>query len=293
VYRFGGYLSTSSQASAFLQVEHYLPGNGLRLGLDTWLARYPTRFFGVGPHPLSSGERYDPLEAAVDISAGLRLAPGLYAGPRLRWFGSRIMEREAGGLLESGAYPGGDGAAVLGPGLRLTYEGRDSQVAATSGLYLDASATLFGRAFGAGSSYALFSLDARAYATPLEGSGTVFAAQFYAAAAAGEAPFQELPRLGGDRLLRGWFEGKYRGPGLVALQAEARIPVWSFLNVALYAGIGQVAERSGAMDFATPLAAAGIGARIVLDKESGAALRLDLAWGEGGPEFYLNLGESF
>ncbi len=292
VTRGGGFATLNGQAEGFVSGEYFLPDNRMRLALDSYAARYPNKFFGIGPDARSE-EDYVPFECAADGTAGFLVVPGLYLGPRLRWFSSWMQEREAGGALANASVPGADGAGILAPGFRLTYEGRDSSVAPSSGFFAELCGSWSFPTFGGGSSYPSMIIDARAYLAPFAGRKIVLAGQFYGAVAGGTPPFQELPRLGGDKLLRGYYDGRYRDNALVALQAEARIPVWRRFGVAIFAAAGQVAHDPLAFDLRAFKLAAGVGLRFVLDKESGAGLRADVAMGESGADFYFNLGEAF
>jgi hypothetical protein len=291
VYRGGGFLSLNGQAEAFGGMEYYTPGNLLRLNVDGYVARYPNKFFGIGPEA-GREEDYVPFECALDGTAGFSLAPGLYLGPRLRLFGSWMQERASDGVLLSGGVAGSNGAGLVGPGLRLTWDTRDSSVAPRNGLYADLTGSWSFVTFGA-ASYPSVVVDTRAFLSPLAGSGIVLAGQLYGAWAGNTPPFQELPRLGGDTLLRGYYAGRYRDNALVAAQAEIRIPVWWRFGVALFTGAGFVAgdPRSFRLDQAR--LSGGAGLRFVLDEHSGASLRADVAWSPDGMDFYFNIGEAF
>ena len=243
VARGGAFISLNGQAQAFVSAEHFLPRNQVRISLESHVGKMPNKFFGIGPSA-SSEEDYVPFECGLDATAGFLLAPGLYLGPRFRLFGSWMRERAPGGLLVQGAVPGADGTSIVGPGVRLIYEGRDSAVAPSRGFFLDFCGSYSFVTFGDGSAFPSFSIDARAYATPLAEWKVVLATQLYGALVSGSAPFQELPRLGGDELLRGYYDGRYRDKALVAAQTELRIPVWWRFGIALFGGAGLLPRTS-------------------------------------------------
>jgi hypothetical protein len=291
VYRGGGFVSVNGQAEGFAGMEYYSPGNRLRLNVDGFAARYPNKFFGIGPDA-GSEEDYVPFECALDATAGFSLAPDLYVGPRLRLFGSWMQERAPGGALLQGGVAGSDGTGLVGPGLRLTWDTRDSSVAPRGGFYVDLSGSWSFVTFR-GSSYPSVVVDARAFHSPFPDRKVVLAGQLYGAWAGGAPPFQELPRLGGDELLRGYYDGRYRDNALLAAQAEIRIPVWWRFGVALFGGAGLVAGDPLSFRFDRTRLSGGIGLRFVLEEESGASFRADVALSEDGVDFYFNLGEAF
>jgi hypothetical protein len=291
VFRGGGYVTLNAQAEAFLGMEYSTPGNGLRLVMESYIARFPNKFFGIGP-AAGGEEGYVPLECVLDSTLGFLLAPGLYLGPRLRMFGSWMQQRALDGLLIQDVIAGSDGAGLVGPGFRLTWDSRDSTVEPTRGFLIDFSGTWSLVTFG-GSSYPAVSMDARLFHSPFTGSKVVLAAQLCAAFAGGAPPFQELPRLGGDELMRGYYDGRYRDNALVAAQAEIRIPVWWRFGLALFCSAGQVAQDPLSFRFENTKVSGGAGLRFVLDEKSRASLRADVAVGEDGADFYFNLGEAF
>ena len=292
VVRGGGFASLNGQAEGFVSGEYFLPDDRMRFTLDSYAARFPNKFFGIGPDAATE-EDYVPFECAVDVTAGFRLAPGLYLGPRLRWFSSWMQEIDGNGALAQGAVPGSGGAGLIAPGFRLTWEGRDSPVAPTRGFFAELSGSEAFTTFGSGSDFPSISLDARVYHAPFRQWKVVFAAQLVAALTGGDPPFQELPRLGGDELLRGYFDGRYRDRALLAVQGEVRIPVWWRFGVVVFAAAGQVAHDALAFRAENTKLSAGAGLRFILDEKSGAGFRADVAVGESGADFYFNLGEAF
>jgi len=291
VLRGGGFASLNGQAELFAGLEYYTPRNALRLGVETYVARYPNKFFGIGPDAATE-EDYVPFECVLDGTVGFLVSPGLYLGPRLRVFGSWMQERAGSGVLIQGAVAGADGAGVIGPDARLTLDTRDSSVAPTRGGSIDLSAGWSFVAFG-GSSYPTAALDARIFHSPFADRKVVLAGQLYAAWAGGTPPFQELPRLGGDKLMRGYYDGRYRDNALVAAQAEVRVPVWWRFGLAVFGSVGQVAHDPLSFRLDQTKLAGGAGLRFLVDESSGTNLRADVAFGADGADFYFNLGEAF
>jgi hypothetical protein len=287
---FGGYYTQNRQALAWASAELFARDGASKLGLAGKISRYPSRFFGIGP-AAASDEACLPIQASCDASLGFLLAPDLYAGPRLRLAGAKMLEVEAGGLLDGGSILGSAAYLAAGAGLGLCLDARDSSIAPTRGLYLDLAALGFPPVIAGSVAQGQASIDARAYLDP--SPGLVLAAQAWAAAALGDAPFQELPKIGGDRLLRGYYEGRYRDAWAAALQAEIRIAIWWRLGLSLFGGIAQVAGSPAGFGLEGLKAAGGAGLRCRLDDASGANLRVDFAWADEGLRCYFNFGEAF
>jgi outer membrane protein assembly factor BamA len=86
--------------------------------------------------------------------------------------------------------------------------------------------------------FSKFSLDARKYYSPWPGK--IFAGQVTTSYANGVVPFYELPQMGGDSQMRGYYEGGLRDNVLVDAQVEFRLHIWNIFGVVGWFGIGQV-----------------------------------------------------
>jgi outer membrane protein assembly factor BamA len=292
-YRMAGIYTMKKQSSFALQAEHYSPGMGLKAEANAFFSFFPATYYGIGGLGDETGEDYSSFNWNADARLGFELAPTLYLGPALRWFSYSIKERQVGGMLERGDIEGSRGARAVLLGPRLTYEGRDSALAAARGYYADFSFVYGPEILGADSAFSLSSLDLRGYVEPFRGFGAVVAAQLFAATAIGSPPFQELQKMGGDQRLRGYLDAEYLDTTVALAQLELRSPnVWRF-GFALFGGVGLIGRDSASLEFKEPHFSRGMGIRFLLDEKSRAKLRMDIAWGERDMELYFQLGEAF
>ena len=139
--------------------------------------------------------------------------------------------------------------------------------------------------------FARYTLDLRGY-VPVART-QVLALQAVGSATSGEPPFDQLPELGGDRLLRGYFQGRYRDRHLIAFQAEYRLPVFWRLGAVGFVGVGQVADDLSGFGLDRFRPAGGLGLRFLLAGDEELNIRADFAFGEGSSGFYLAFGEAF
>jgi outer membrane protein assembly factor BamA len=292
-YRVVGLYTAEKQIEFAFSGEHYSSDNNLQVKLDADYIRSPGIFYGIGGPVQGLDEDYTTVGLCIDASMGFALARGLYLGPSFTFKNHSMIEGVAEGVLRNGDIEGASGARVLGPGLRLSYEGRDSPIAASRGYFADLSTTFSPEAIGASSTVSFWALDLRGYATPLEGYKAVIAGQVYTAFTIGDTPFQELPELGGDERLRGYIREEYRDKCMIMAQGEVRLPLWWRLGLALFGGVGQIGESYSGLSLDDVRFGKGFGIRFLIDKESAANLRIDLAWGDEGPEVYFQLGEAF
>ena len=110
----------------------------------------------------------------------------------------------------------------------------------------------------------------------------------------GDPPFQQLAILGGQQLLRGYYEGRFRDRDLWALQAELRAGHWKRMGLVAFVGAGDVAHRFSELRLDEVQASYGLGLRWQLSASEGMQIRADLGFNdEGGSGFYLAFLEAF
>lgn len=107
-----------------------------------------------------------------------------------------------------------------------------------------------------------------------------------------EVPFYLMPALGGNDLLRGFRDYRFRGPHAILFSAEYRWEIWSGLDGALFYDAGKVANRRSDLDFSDLESAYGIGFRFNTD--NGVVFRVDAAFGSrDGKHLYIVFGGIF
>ena len=137
-----------------------------------------------------------------------------------------------------------------------------------------------------------FQLDLRHY-LPLYHE-LIFAWNFRSEIAVGNnVPFQLLPTLGGQDLVRGIRQNKFKDNTLFALQTELRIPIWRFLKGAVFASIGDVYNYND-WHWATPKICYGAGLRACIHQAK-TNIRFDVARQnyDNDWSFYFTVKEAF
>jgi len=138
-----------------------------------------------------------------------------------------------------------------------------------------------------------FLLDLRKYFSVGKNENHVFATRFLQTSTAGNAPFYDLAILGGDRIARGYFYGRFRDFHLTTVQGEYRTPYWWRLGLAAFGGASMV-YGTGPFTSKNFKPNGGIGLRFLVDKKDRTNLRFDYAIGTDGQSgFYVSFGESF
>jgi outer membrane protein assembly factor BamA len=256
--------------------------------------KFPTKFWGIGNDtPESAEEDYTPLTVAAIAEAQREVRRGWFLGGRVQAARRTLREVSDSGQLVTGTVPGSADGTIVEGTLLVTRDVRDNTVYPTSGRYYQVgvlgATTDFGSDFGYGGAR----LDFRGYLSPA--SHQVLAVRAVGEARTGTPPFDLLPQLGGDVLLRGYYQGRFRDRVLVAFQTEYRLSVLWRIGLVAFAEAGQVAPRVGDLRVDAFKASLGGGLRLLLSPKEGLNIRADYGYGldvkAGG--FYLAIGEAF
>ena len=250
-------------------------------------------FYGVG-NEVKEEEResYDARLPRLRFDYLRKVNPQLYAGFRYHYDNFDIKKTEPLGLLESGNFTGVEGGRVSGIGPMIYFDSRDSQLYPTSGTYAESSLQYFNKALGSEYRYWRWVVDLRKVHPIKENQHFVW--QAYSEIQAGDPPFFTISQMGGNRRMRGLFEGKFRDKNMAVLQAEYRwrfLPRWGLVG---FTGMGNVYSNERPFQFKNTIATYGLGGRFQLSNRSKLNLRLDFAHSPGEEfRFYLTFGEAF
>lgn len=185
-------------------------------------------------------------------------------------------------------------AAVGALGIEFTTDARDTLLSATRGYYGSLLFENAGRYFGGERAFNRTILDLRAY-VPLTRAGSrgaplVLATRLLGGSATGgRVPLSEQFFLGGYELLRGYDLYSIRGDRMLLASIEARIPLSSGVQGALFADAGNAWAPGVRANLSDLRAGVGVGLRFLTPI---GPLRLDAAYGN---EFktYVSLGQAY
>lgn len=280
------------QIAAGVSTDAYLTGDRNHVTASIGYLKFPNLFFGIGNTTAQSdSETYTPRTFGVDAAVERRVARGIYLGVGGDFATGSMAEVQPARALASGAIPGSEIGRTAGLGAAVTYDTRDNILAAATGTYAKLAARSYTAFLGSDFDFTLLQLDLRRFHR-LAG-GQVVAMQASWTGTSGDVPFTRMPQLGGQNLLRGYYQGRYRDRQYVAAQAEYRTPTWRRMGLAAFAGAGEVAARFEDLNVSGIHAAGGAGLRILLNRQERLALRLDYGAGAGSSGFYITVGEAF
>jgi outer membrane protein assembly factor BamA len=291
VWAYASY-NQARQFSVLVKPEIYLKGNSVYLHGNIRYERAPQLFYGVGNDmPAGAEESFTPRTLTVQLGAKRRLIGSLFAGLQYD-FENLVMEKvEPGGILDTAGITGSGGGMFSGFGLSLDWDTRDAVLFPRKGLLAQLNADAYGSMAGSDASYTCLKIDVRKYVAV--GTDRVLALQLYLHSTGGDVPFQRLALLGGESLLRGYYKGRFRDKGLVAIQAEYRILVTKRIGIAGFAGLADIFPGFREFRVEKLKYSLGSGLRYIVNKRDGTALRLDMAWGQACFGLYLTAKEAF
>ena len=280
------------QLTAMAATELYFGSGRHRMTAELGYSKFPNTMWGVGNDtPESLEEDYTPRTVFASAQFQTRVTRGFFAGGRLSFAHRKLVETDSVGLLVRAAVPGTEDSHVLTGALLLTWDTRDNTVYPTGGGYRQLTVAVNDSALGSDYSYATYTLDVRQYLTVFPGH--VIALRGLGVTSTGTQPFDQMPQLGGEELVRGYYGGRYRDRNLMAYQAEYRASIWGRIGAVGFVAAGRVSETLSDMNFTGMKPSAGLGLRIALAPDEGLNLRADFGFGRGSSGFYLGMGEVF
>jgi len=196
--------------------------------------------------------------------------------------------------LSEQKFTGYNGSTSTGLGPALIWDTRDNVVNPSKGIYWDFRYSAYSPALGGTVSYHRTYFDFRKYINVLPAHRHIIAFEVFGNFVRGNIPFKELAELGGPRIMRGYYRGRFRDNYLTAFQTEYRMPVYKRLGMVAFAGVGKVYDPTS-VNFDDVHISYGGGLRYTINKREKLNVRIDYA--RGDPKYlgylYLGLAESF
>ncbi|NEN22278.1 BamA/TamA family outer membrane protein [Cryomorpha ignava] len=254
--------------------------------------RYNYYYFGIGnKNPVDLEELYGVNYPRVRATFLREIFPNIYAGVRFTADDFKITELNPEGALETQNINGSNGGLNSGAGMAFTYDTRDNYFESHKGWYAEVHIGELGAYLGSDFDYTHFQLDVRRFFTISENN--FLGLNFYSEAIYGEAPFISLALLGGNKRMRGFYEGRYRDNNSAIFQAEYRRDIVGRLGAVVFGGVGAVADGYKNMELTNLRGTYGAGLRMALNKEDRINIRFDVGIGNGEAAYYLTIGEAF
>ena len=282
----------NKQLLIYLPYQFYAKNEVYNVSGELGYYLYSYQFFGLGNDTKAEDmEIYKVNYPRIRMNALKLLRPNLYVGFRYWMDDFEIKTVEEGGILATQSIPGQQGSFLSGLGLVLNFDNRNNIFFPTKGTFLEFVSFANGAYLGSDFNFTKITLDATHYRAFKH---QVIAFNFYTEFTGGIAPFNQLALLGGNKRMRGYFEGRLRDNHQVIFQSEYRFPIYKerFRGV-LFGGIGQVANTFSDFKLQQMKYTYGLGLRILINKKERIHIRLDAGFGKDTSGFYLTIGEAF
>lgn len=287
-YTLNNQLTTSPEYTIFLRNEKYIHRGELTY------TKFPRLYFGIGNNtPVNNREAFSYNTISFEHLLYRNVFNKLYTGIGFRVANNFNIEIEEDGLLQSGQPVGVLTNQAVGLDLGIMFDSRNNALSTTHGVLAEFRQRFHKKWLGSDFDYAVGELDVRAYWQPSANRRDIIAWQLYGYFSDGETPFTELAGLGGDMIMRGYYDGRYLDNHLLATQVEYRFTIWRELGGVAFAGIGDVTNRFLNFNFPDIKHSLGAGLRYALIPEENLNIRLDFAAGKETTNFYINISESF
>ncbi|NVO08562.1 MAG: BamA/TamA family outer membrane protein [Bacteroidales bacterium] len=253
---------------------------------------YPDKFFGIGRNtPDSLEENYISKDASLLFQRQRVMFDVIMAGIQAQFGYYQTSDFKNDGELINKTIAGTKTFFSSGLGFLLTWDNRDNLFYPTRGEFYKLSLLINSKIFGSQMKYSRLTLDFRNY-YPIVYSHFV-SLQIYGDITWGNTPFQLLPSMGGNEILRGYYKGRYRDNNLLAIQAEYRFPIYKWLKGSMFYSAGDVANEIDDFDLKKFKYTYGLGLRARVNPAN-VHIRFDVGFTqENKPALYFTASEAF
>ena len=284
------YLNVGTKGMLGTGVEgvNFFPGDKHRLKYNVELEYLPSNYWGMGYDNAIKDEnltkmRY--LQFTLNANFMWRILPNTYLGPvaDFKYITVTSMENDSLLLGQPKKLP------TFGMGFSLLLDTRDVVTNAYKGVYLELY-QLFSPRFLGNGDYGISTtrVDFRLYHRVWKGA--VFAYQVLSEFNFGNPSWATMSRVGGSRILRGYYYGRYRDKYSASAQFEIRQKVWKRFGIVAWGGLGTVFHDKESFKHILP----NYGFGVRWEFKNRMNVRIDWGFGRKGENaIAFNINESF
>jgi hypothetical protein len=283
------YIAEFNETILFKKEKYILRGT-------TMFTRYNEFFFGIGNNiDLHNRDNIEFNLFQTTQRFTRVLAKKIFAGIQYQYYQTYNIGTPENSILKAyaakGIAVGANGSQTSGVGPVFLYDTRDNVIYTRTGSYLDISALFVRDIFGSNHEFTNVTMDARKFFKFYKNDVICFQGLFNYNV--GDVPFKQLALMGSDILMRGYYMGSYRDKIMLCGQVEARIPVWRFIGIVLFAAAGQVQPDIHSLNWDDVKVTYGFGLRFMFIKHERVNIGGDLGFGKNTNALYFGSGESF
>ena len=208
--------------------------------------RYNYYFYGIGNEvPDENRELFGVNYPRLRITVQRKIAPHLFLGPSFSFDDFKMTSYSPDGQLIKGQIPGSRGGRDGGFGIAASYDSRDNIFESHSGWYALLEGHAFGSFAGGDFSYIRLKADLRKFVTLSAKDFLAF--NFHSGFIRGTAPFMRLSMLGGNKQMRGIYEGRFRDDVALVFQTEYRRDLFGRFGAVFFGSAGAVGSSLNAI----------------------------------------------
>lgn len=295
---FIGTFTTQRQTNLKLTADVWSPGNLYHYFAELRFRDFPFNYYGTGNDTWLADEDVVVMQLVrIRAEVERRLAPNYYTGLAFAFEHLGYTDREVGGIFEALPAVHREGGYFASLGVTQLYDTRDINTYTTRG-FLARLKYSYSPGLGSQTHFkgSLAEIDLRGF-VPLSAQVTLGLNGVMRSTWGKNVPFYAYHQMGGDMIMRGYYNGRYRDQNLLATQAELRYRFHPRIGVAGFVGTGSTFRKGLGNTRFVPSYGGGI--RYFFDLEHSSSIRLEYGVGEKRPGekrqggFYLSLSEAF
>ena len=260
---------------------------------------FPYGFYGIGADTRKDDREYiNEKRARLTFAADKLMAAHYYVGLQTGFEYFKNRGTDPDGIYSSRPYYGKTGGKRVYFGLRQTYDTRDKVTYTTNGLYGNLQVN-YTPDFFKGEQFKGVNVAFNGrYFKSITHQVVLAFNGVYQGIYGNHVPFYLLSQLGGEDMMRGYYQGRFRDKNMGALQAEIKYRFVPRFALVGFGGAGTVfGEEPFSRSSIKPNYGAGI--RYFFDLNKDLSLRIDYGYGEKEPGegrmsgFYFSMNEAF
>jgi hypothetical protein len=287
-----GYYTLNTQYSFSMKPEIYFDDDKFYLSSYLNYSKVIDKFFDIGNNTKEvENPNYEARSSLVLIKFQRQISHNLNAGVVYEIRNYNVVDVRENPYLQSGMVYGRGGGLTSGLGFVVSYDSRNNIFYPASGGFYELSSTFFTREIGSDFGYTKTIIDLRRFQKI--SSNQILAFQMFYNFITGSSPFYDVPPLGGENIMRGYFTGRYRDRHYFATQIEYRIRVWWRFGLVGFIGMGDVASSLTKFEMTKFKFSYGLGIRIRIDEIELIDLRADVGFGKNTSGIYFSLNQAF
>lgn len=291
-----GIYTTKNQILLTFVPDIILPEESWIINGNYFANYFPNSYWGIGPGTRDSDE-VNVLFTQINIEQSVlkQVRQGFFTGPFFRW--SKVynlsFEDPDGAEIPKSGEPGADGSLSTGVGWMSRWDLRDSNMTPRKDHYVQFSFLINSSMLGSSDPYISFLLDARKYIDLTKHKYSVFAVQGLFRSVFGNPPFFDMSELGGNKIGRGYYTGRYRDANAAQIQSEFRQAIRGRFGFTVFGALAEVWHRYEDFNISTVKWSAGAGLRFNINKDDPTNIRIDYGVGKNTSGLYIQFGEAF